>query len=362
MHVILDAINQTNIIDYESIWYSSNLGSVINYHPLLNLMSKTIWNEDFSIVEELNAIQHLSQPELQHWRTLEQHLKSKELSTINYKIGAVNQVLKLILDDVKEGIKNWSLMDPKYFGHYGDVIKKWQKQIDKVNEFLRSSPKITKIPYFGWPPKHAASNHKLEQAVSEYYKEYLFKVGAVLNPNLDEYLVRELVQETVTLIGKRYSCSPEENKEINSKLGFYTIVKLVEKSLRFRKIKCMYNLYPLANNLETVLQKFWVQKVLDRAKTKGMFSIEEITSKFDADHNWYLVLDKVSKKREEKEKRKQDKSQVLTCNQHKRFKSDYESIKKFKEQQSTPRAEVRKTVSPYEDYNLDDIDSFDSEE
>jgi hypothetical protein len=130
---------------------------------------------------------------------------------------------------------NCSLFDPKYFGDYGHVINKSHDEFDTLNQLLKDWSTLFKIPYFGIPPDEI--DNKTDVQLSSHYIRYLRKVALKMNPEMSKHLIRELVAETIETISTHYHADIKERREINSKLAFYTLVKLVEKSLKFRKIK-----------------------------------------------------------------------------------------------------------------------------
>lgn len=157
------------------------------------------------------------------------------LCTLDYKIGCLNGILKLIREHIAQGIMNCSLFDSKYFGDYSQVIDKCHDEFDRLNQLLKDWTTLFKIPYFGSPPCN--TDCKTDIQLSSHYVEYFRKVAQKMNPEMSVHLVRELVAETIETISKHYHASKRERREINSKLAFFTLVKLVEKSLKFRKIK-----------------------------------------------------------------------------------------------------------------------------
>lgn len=341
------------------------------------MVSKSMWNQEFSFVDNILKQTELSFSDRNPWRELERHIKSKDLSSVDFKIGIFNKILTMIIQNAKSGIMNWSLMDPKYFGNYSNVIKACLSQIDKLNDFLADAETILKIEYFGVPPVNYEKDLNVYKKVNEYYRDYLRRVTRSLNPNLDEYLVRELVDETIVQITKKYGLSPNHELGINSKLVLYTLIKLVEKSIKFRKIKWIYLLDPVKNGLNDLLKRVEIKSVLKDTNTNGQFSIKNKLSEDDDTYtgiNGYQIQTKRAvKKRVKKLKSKRKESidfildepirkshKNLSSNQdtklHKRFKIEEDS--KHEDLQSTLKFTCKDI--DYEMINVDDVSSISS--
>jgi hypothetical protein len=232
-------------------------------------------NQEFSFVDNLLKETNLGFADRNWWRELERQVKSKDLNSIAFKISIFNRILAMVIQNIKAGVRNWSLMDSKYFGEYSKVIEACLAQIDKLNDFLADADDMFKIEYFGVPPLNYDKDLNVYAKVNQYYRDYLRNVTRKLNPDLDEYLIRELVDETVVLITKRYGMSSTHHPGINSKLVLYTLIKLVEKSIKLRKIKWIYLLDPVKNSINDLLKRVDIKSVLNEANTKGQFNIKD---------------------------------------------------------------------------------------
>lgn len=374
---VLNAVKKSNIIEYDNICFCKNLSTVLNYNSILDMVSKSMWNQEFSFVDNILKQTELSFNDRNPWRELERHVKSKDLSSVDFKIGIFNKILAMIIQNVKSGIMNWSLMDPKYFGNYSKVIKACLAQVDKLNDFLADAEDMLKIEYFGVPPANYEKDLNVYKKVNEYYRDYLRRVTRSLNPNLDEYLVRELVDETVVFITKKYGLSSKHQLGINSKLVLYTLIKLVEKSIKFRKIKCIYLLDPVKNGIKDLLNRVEIKNVLKDTNTNGLFSIKTKLFKSDEKYagitGYQMQTKRAVKKRDKKlkSKRKESIDFILDEPIRKSLKNipssnDTKMHKRFKNEEDFKLEESLKTVkftckdTDYEMINVDDVSSISS--
>lgn len=239
IYSVLEAASHTQIVEYSNVRYCRNLYSVIGYHPLLEMVSKSLCDPDFSIVEELEDENkgELTYDQIYFWNKLEKHIKERHLNSLDYKIGLLNEIIKMIIADIKKGIATCGMIDPKYFGKYANQLVKCVADIDALNDLLDDSSNLFKIPYFGRPNASYTENAEEDKLISEYHRDYLYKVAQKLNPSMDEHLTKQLVVDIVKIICQHYNPLSINEPGINSKLVFYCLVKLLEKSLRFRKIK-----------------------------------------------------------------------------------------------------------------------------
>ena len=103
---VLNGVRKSNIIEYENICYCKNLSTILNYNCILDTISKSMCNQEFNFVDNILEQTELSFAERSPWRDLERHIKSKDLSSVDFKISIFNQILVMIIQNLKSGIMN----------------------------------------------------------------------------------------------------------------------------------------------------------------------------------------------------------------------------------------------------------------
>jgi len=246
----------------------------MKYNPLLDLISKTMWQSEFNLTDEVMGLNNwvMSSNDSDWWERLENKLKSRSLNTFDYKISVLNQIIEIILEGVKEGISSCHLLDPKYFGIFKHTIFKCQRDIGKLNKIICQAKNRFNIPYFGKMSLDFI-DYETETKLNTHFLKYLCNITQQLNPDMEESVAKELVSETIWIIAKHYNFHPEDDQGISSKLAFYTLVKLVEKSFKFMSIHWVYINTAISYGSLQTINKFNVIEVLSNAETKGMFEI-----------------------------------------------------------------------------------------
>ena len=107
--------------------------------------------EDFEMLKEMKSL-GFTPNDTQDWRNLERHIKSNDLDSLDYKIAILNKIISLTLENLREGIKQCSLMNPKYFHVHKDDIEECYSNIDELNNLLNKFDKTCHLEYFGSPP------------------------------------------------------------------------------------------------------------------------------------------------------------------------------------------------------------------
>ncbi|CAI2385121.1 unnamed protein product [Moneuplotes crassus] len=373
---ILKGAKESNLPDYSRVSYSTGIHKVFKENLMLELVSKTMCNEDFSLVDTLIEYGDLEEDKTKEWEELEKYIKCRDLKSFDAKISILQEIIKLTLEDLKAGISNCCVMDPKYFGNFATKIEASFENIPKLLEFLNTSKKDYDLDFFGCPPKGYTETSYNYCKMSKYFEEYLCGLTQKINPDLLDYQVKKMVYDVVGLIVRNYKYPDKKIPGINSKLAFYTLVKIVEKSMALSKYEIIYR-RSSDDELPELVKRFDVAEVLHRMRNYGG---EDLTPKVYIENlNWKYQLafsdlrrnpvDKSElnkelkkgeiKKRELKRKAKmEDISPIIKLNATKKYKeeetkTEQKPVSEFKR----PRIEKE-----YDTEELDAIDSYSSDE
>ena len=221
------------------------------------------------------------------------------------------------------------------------------------------------IAYFGSAPDAYEQNPYSYTQVCKYYENYLHKLTRTLNPEFKESSVRNMVYEVVSLIIKNYIPPKVKIAGINSKLAFYTVIKLVEKSMILKKMKLIY-LKDSGDNLPQLIKEFDVNNIIAQAENNGLYDITPLI--LSEDLKWKYMIGytdltlRPQRKREIKVKAKNDDFvDALKDKLRKKYRKEEEEIKEVMEQKVSFPKRV-KVEDEYEDANIDDVNSYSSDE
>ena len=175
--------------------------------------------------------------------------------------------------------------------------------------------------------------------MNKYYQKYLHSVAKALNPELDEESLNLLLKETVHYTARKYKSKRNiYYPEIDSKLAFFTLYKLVVNTLNKNSIKFIY-LHKDDRHMQEIVQKFNVKEIMADVKKNGLFNTNDKTKVFTEDliYKNTLSFGKVSKKKgrkreikcKAKEEKKEDQKPLFPESIIRKYQEE-ERIKKTK--------------------------------
>ena len=103
---VISSVKKSGVIDYTRIRSGKGIHYAFRSNLLLELISKSMTNEDFSLVDTIKEEMNLSLQETKEWEGFEAQIKSRDLQSFDYKLSALNKIIKMTFENAKAGIEN----------------------------------------------------------------------------------------------------------------------------------------------------------------------------------------------------------------------------------------------------------------
>jgi len=103
---VISSVKKSGVIDYTRIRSGKGIHYAFRSNLLLELISKSMTNEDFSLVDTIKEEMNLSSQETKEWEGFEAQIKSRDLQSFDYKLSALNKIIKMTFENAKAGIEN----------------------------------------------------------------------------------------------------------------------------------------------------------------------------------------------------------------------------------------------------------------